>query len=66
MHDGEQVLARQPASRLRGIGTSDRGIVGGDEQRPDRRIVQLEQSLAEPRWLIVRVAAGPDGLRRAL
>ena len=44
---GEQILAREPAAHLAGIGAGHRRIVGGDEEPADRRVGELEQCLAE-------------------
>ena len=47
--DGEQIVAREAATDLRLMRDARRGIAGVHEERLDRRIVELEQPLAEPR-----------------
>jgi hypothetical protein len=46
--DGEQIVAREAADDLRLMRDADDRIAAVDEQRLDRRIGELEQSLAEP------------------
>ena len=60
VHHGEQVLARQAAARLVGVGAGDRRIVRGDEERADRRVLQLQQRLAEPQ-MVDRARRGRTG-----
>ena len=56
-YDGEQIAAREAAQHLRLMWNAGRGIAGVHEQRLDRRVVDIEQSLTEPRHL--QGARGP-------
>jgi len=47
VHDREQILASQTATDFPGIRAGHCRIIGRDEQRSDRRIVELEQRVAE-------------------
>ena len=47
MHDGEQILTGQRPPHFRGIRVGHGGIVGGDEQRFYRRIIEGQQRLGE-------------------
>ena len=45
--DGEKIVAGEAAAHFAGIGAGHGRVVGSDEQRPDRRVFQLQQRFAE-------------------
>ena len=51
VHHREQIFAREALTHLVGLGAGHRRVVGGDEQRPDRRIVQVQQCVAQPQMV---------------